>query len=332
LPALSRFDQWRAWDTIVEVQSPVQAMAADSPSGSVSSSATVQRVEMISVADVALSILVFAATLIATKNMPGLIELALLQRLPMDRALRFAITTVTRYLIFVVGTLWAMTNLGITWSKVQWLVAGVGVGLGFGLQEIFANFISGLIILFERKMRTGDIVTVGDVSGIVTDIRMRATTIEDWDKKELVVPNKEFITGKLLNWTLTNSMNRVVIPVSIAYGSDVVKARQIILQTALEHPEVLSDPPPSIVFDAFQESGLNLTLRAYLPTLECRLDTINDLHTAIHDALRRGKFEIPFPQREVHITMHEIAAMVAGNGKGHRQPDEAPGRTDGNWQ
>ena len=128
--------------------------------------------------------------------------MVILQRLSFDAGSRFAVTTVVRYVIVVVGVVVTFGQLGIGWSKVQWLVAAVTVGLGFGLQEIFANFVSGLIILFERPIRVGDIVTIGGFSGRVTQIRIRATTIRQWDRKELVVPNKEFITGQLINWSL----------------------------------------------------------------------------------------------------------------------------------
>ena len=109
--------------------------------------------------------------------------------------------------------------LGVTWSSVQWLVAAVSVGLGFGLQEIFANFVSGLLLLVERPVRVGDTITVGGVTGTVTRIRIRATTIQDWDLKELVVPNKDLVTGHLLNWTLSDAANRVTVFVGVAYGS-----------------------------------------------------------------------------------------------------------------
>ena len=171
------------------------------------------------------SVLLFSLTYAAVRNIPGLLEIAILQHLPLDASIRFAITTVTRYALIITGTVWAFNNIGFGWSKIQWLAAAISVGLGFGLQEIFANFVAGLILLFERPLRVGDVVTVGDVTGAVVRIRTRATTIRDWDYKELIVPNKEFITGKLLNWTLTDETNRLVFTVGVAYGSDVKRAR-----------------------------------------------------------------------------------------------------------
>ncbi len=183
----------------------------------------------------------------------------------------------------------------------QWLAAGLTVGLGFGLQEIFANFISGLIILFERPVRIGDVVTIGDVSGTVSRIHIRATTITDWDRKEYIVPNKEFVTGRLLNWTLTDQTNRVVVDVGVAYGTDTVQARSLLLSAAQDNCDVMNDPPPIATFEGFGDSALNLRLRCYLPNLDNRLSTITDLHEAIDQAFKQAGIEISFPQQDLHV-------------------------------
>ena len=150
-----------------------------------------------SLADLCLALLTFATAVIAARNAPALLELALLHRFALDASFRYTVGALSRYVIIVVGIIAGCGALGLTWSTVQWLVAAVSVGLGFGLQEIFANFVSGLIILFEQPIRIGDFVTVGDINGTVTKIRIRATTIRKWDQKELIVPNREFITGRL---------------------------------------------------------------------------------------------------------------------------------------
>ena len=217
--------------------------------------APIVKYEWITLGDLLGAFLIITMTLVAIGNIPGLLEIAVLQHLPLDTALRYAITTVTRYLIIIAGVSWALATLDFGWSKIQWLVAAISVGLGFGLQEIFANFVSGLILLFERPLRAGDIVTVGNVTGKVLQIKTRATTIQDWDRKELVVPNKEFITSQLLNWTLVDQVNRLVIPVGVAYGTDIAKARTILLRIAKEHPLVMHDPEPSVTFDLFGDSA-----------------------------------------------------------------------------
>jgi len=176
-------------------------------------------VASVTAAGVGLALLVSVVTYLAARNLPGLLEVVVLQRLEVDQGARYAANAVSRYLIIVVGALLVVNILGLEWNRLQWLIAALGVGLGFGLQEVVANFVSGLIILFERPFRIGDTVTVGSVSGTVTRIQIRATTITDWDRKELIVPNKTFITDQLVNWTLNDPVLRVVVPVGIAYGS-----------------------------------------------------------------------------------------------------------------
>ncbi len=296
LPALAILDEFELWSTTVRVAEPV--VPADGPA---TAPRTVERLEAITLADLGLAALIFLMTVIAAKNVAGLLEISIPQQLPLDAGARYAITTVARYLVIAVGIVLGFGAIGIGWTKVQWLVAALGVGLGFGLQEIFANFISGLIILFERPIRVGDVVTVDDVTGVVTRIQIRATTVTNWDRKEFIVPNKEFITGRLLNWTRADHVNRVVINVGIAYGSDTERARALLEKVAGEHPEVMGDPAPLVTFEQFGDSSLNFVVRCYLPRLDNRLQTVHELHTAIDQAFREEGIEIAFPQRDVHI-------------------------------
>jgi potassium-dependent mechanosensitive channel len=246
------------------------------------------------------SVTVFV-TVLATRNIPGLLEITVLSHLPVDAANRYASIAICRYLIAITGLIVAFNSIGISWESYQWLVAAGTVGLGFGLQEIFANFVSGLIVLFEQPIRVGDVVTIGDITGVVSKIRMRATTVTNWDRKEYIVPNKEFITGRLLNWTLSNSVNRVVVTVGVAYGTDPDQARQILLEIARKHPYVLSDPAPSVTFEEFGDSTLNITLRCFLPDLENRLATLHDLNTAAQRELNAVGIQFAFPTRELYV-------------------------------
>jgi len=254
-----------------------------------------------SLANVLLAITVFLMTLFISRNIPGLLEIAILQHLPFTPSGRYAITTITRYILIIIGLSMTFSAIGIGWSKVQWLAAAITVGLGFGLQEIFANFVSGLIILFERQIRVGDAVTVGNISGKVSRIQMRATTITDWDRKELIIPNKEFVTGQVINWSLSDTILRILIPVGIAYGSDTKRAYSELLEAAHKHHNVLDDPEPSVRFVAFGESSLDFELRVYIPHPDVFLETKHDLHMDIDQRFRDAKIEIAFPQRDVHI-------------------------------
>ena len=225
----------------------------------------------------------------------------LLQRLPFEPSLRYAIRSVTRYVIFVVGVVLTCAAIGLDWAKVQWLAAALTVGLGFGLQEIFANFVSGLIILFERPVRIGDVVTIDGVSGVVSRIQIRATTIIDWDRKEYIVPNKEFVTGRMLNWTLSDEITRLVINVGVAYGTDADAALALLLKIAGDNPRILKTPEPIATFESFGDSTLNLVLRCFVPALADRLPATSGLHSAIDREFKAAGIEIAFPQRDLHL-------------------------------
>jgi len=255
----------------------------------------------VTLGDLILAIIVIIITTIASRGLPALLEFVLLQNNNTTVGGRYTATTLFRYLIVAVGTLLFFNIIGASWSKIQWLAAALSVGIGFGLQEIVANFISGLIILFERPIRVGDTVTVGTTTGVVTRIQIRATTITTWDKQELLVPNKEFITTQLLNWTLTDQMVRIVIPVGIAYGSDVPKAMKLLKEAATEHKGILKSPESFVAFESFGDNALQLTLRAYIPSMDNRVSTITELHEAINRKYNEAGISIAFPQRDIHF-------------------------------
>ncbi|MGR8921654.1 MAG: mechanosensitive ion channel domain-containing protein, partial [Gammaproteobacteria bacterium] len=255
----------------------------------------------VTLADLTVAVLVLVATVVAARGLPSLVEFVLLRRLHIAPGMRYTVSTLLRYTLIGTGIAVVFSTLGGSWSNIQWLVAALGVGIGFGLQEIVANFVSGLIILFERPIRVGDTVTVGDTTGVVSRIEIRATTIVNFDRQELVVPNREFITGRLLNWSLSDPITRIVVPVGIAYGSDVATAMVLIKEAAKEHENVLDDPSPFVIFEGFGDNSLNLVLRAYLPTTEHRLRTISDLHVSINAKLNEAGIVIAFPQRDVHL-------------------------------
>lgn len=294
LPALQVVSRIELWPVVISAMERI-------PGADVESFREVTRVEQVTLGDLFTAVLVGFMAVLASRNMPALLELSVLQRLPMDHGNRHAVTTVSRYVLLLTGGLVSCSLLGIGWQNVQWLAAALTVGLGFGLQEIFANFVSGLIILFERPVRIGDIVTIDGVTGAVSRIQIRATTITDWDRKEFIVPNKEFVTGKLLNWTLSDRINRVLINVGVAYGTKTETALALLQQIADTNPLVLKDPAPVASFEGFGDSTLNLVLRCYLPNLDHRLKAITELHAAIHDRFAAEGVEIAFPQRDLHL-------------------------------
>jgi potassium-dependent mechanosensitive channel len=240
-------------------------------------------------------------TFYAARKLPALIELILRSRTDVSPSSRYTAIALLNYVIVGGGITAALSALGLQWSELQWLVAALGVGIGFGLQEIIANFISGLIILFERPIRVGDVISTGGSDGTVTRIRIRATSIRDWDGKELLVPNKEFITGRLLNWTLSDAKVRTVIPVGIAYGSDVELAIKTLHSAVSSHPRVIDDPPLQIIFEGFGDDALLLSARFYLDSLEDRLLAVTEINREIYRTLNDAGIVIAFPQRDVHF-------------------------------
>jgi potassium efflux system protein len=260
-----------------------------------------------------------ALTLFAAKRLPAVVEIVLRSRTSVSPGARYTTSTMLNYLIIGIGIIAGLSALGLQWGQLQWLVAALGVGIGFGLQEIVANFISGLIILFERPIRVGDIITIGDKDGTVLKIRIRATTIRDWDGKELLVPNKEFITGRLLNWTLTDSSTRLVIPVGIAYGSDVDKAIELLEQVLDRHPKVLEDPSSSVLFLGFGDNSLNLVARCYVGSVDDRMPVISGLHRQINTAFKDAGIVIAFPQRDLHLDSEKPLRIALQSNSEHQE-------------
>ena len=240
-------------------------------------------------------------TAIATVNFPGFMEMLVFRNLEIEAGSRYAINQLAKYTLITLGFILVANELGGSWSKVQWLVAALTVGLGFGLQEIFANMVSGIILLFERPIRVGDTVTVDNITGTVMRIQMRATTIIDWDHKELIVPNKTFITNQLVNWSLTDPVTRIVIQLGISYGSDIDLAYRTISETVCTTPLVLKEPKPSIYFIGFGDSSLDFSIRVFVSELSSRLPVTHDIHMRLLAALREQGIEIPFPQRDLHV-------------------------------
>ncbi len=305
LPALQVLNKLELWSTTVDVVEMTTENGVTVPKH-------IPRYVPITLANVLLAAVVMLMTVLATRNLPGLLEITLLQRLPFEAAGRYAITTISRYIIAVAGCVSAFGLIGIGWSKVQWLAAAITVGLGFGLQEIFANFVSGLIILFERPIRLGDTITVGSTSGTVSRIRIRATTILDGDRKELIVPNREFITGQVINWTLTDEVVRLQIPIRIAYGSDTQLAERLILRAVSEHPLVLRDPAPSALLEQFGDQTLDFYLRLYLPGVGHMGRVRHDLLAAINQSFSSAGIEIANPAQDLRIRMldPDLASLV----------------------
>ena len=261
----------------------------------------------ISLRDVLGAMIIVGITVALARNLPGLLEVLVLSRLKLAQGSAYATTTLLSYVIVSVGFVVTLSTLGVSWDKLQWLVAALSVGLGFGMQEIFANFISGLIILFERPVRIGDVVTIGNLSGTVSRIRIRATTITDFDRKEIIVPNKTFITGQLINWSLNDTVTRITLKIGVGYGSDLELVRKLLMQAANDNPRVLRDPAPLVFFLTFGESTLDHELRVHVRELGDRNAATDEINRAIDRMFRENGIEIAFRQVEVFVKNLEHA-------------------------
>lgn len=252
-----------------------------------------------------IAIVIAVLTVVLTRNIPGLLEVAILSRLNLDRGISYAITTLLTYIIIAAGFSSSLGLLGVSWSKLQWLVAALSVGLGFGLQEIFKNFVSGIILLFERPVRIGDRITVGGVTGTVNRIQIRATHITDGERKEVIIPNTTFATGQIINWTLTDTITRITLKIGVDYDSDIDKVKQSLLQIAQQNPRVIQDPGPSVSFVNFGADTLDFELTMLVNEIADRSAATDEINQQILAVFRKENINMPFHQIDVTLKNSE---------------------------
>jgi len=262
---------------------------------------TVRSRQPLLLSDVLLAIFVGILTSMLVSNIPGVLQFTVFRRMKLDVGGQYAVEMLARYFVIIVGMAMVSWILGVNWSSIQWLAAALTFGIGFGLQEIFANFASGLILLFDRSIRVGDAVTVGDLSGVVARIQMRATTVTLWDRSDMVVPNKEFITTKLVNWTLSHPETRVDLKVGVDYESDVEQVREVLMRLAHEHPAVLKDPAPQVLLTEFAPSAILFELRVHGLYAYGRPVLLDELQCAVVREFRKVGIAFAFPRLDVQL-------------------------------
>ena len=267
--------------------------------------------ESVTLFNLLVALVIIAITYVLVRNISGILEVLVFPRVKLSQGTPYTITTLLTYVIVAIGGAWAFATLGMSWSKLQWLFAALSVGLGFGMQEIFANFVSGIILLFERPIRVGDTVTINDVTGTVAKIRIRAITIIDPDRKEVIVPNKSFVTGQVTNWALSNTVTRLIVNIGVAYGSDLALVKRLLLQAANEQPGILKDPEPHALFLSFGASTLDHELRVYVGQLSER--------TSVTDALNRRINEL-FAENNIDIAFNQLDVFIKNNDSGEEIP------------
>jgi len=225
-----------------------------------------------------------------------------LTRANVDIGVRQAIGSIIRYGFIAVGFAIILQTAGIDLSALTVLAGALGIGVGFGLQNIANNFISGLIILFERPIKVGDRIDVGNVAGDVVEISPRATTVVTNDNIAVIVPNSEFISSKVTNWSYTDRDVRLNFPIGVSYKSDAEQVRRALLEVATAHAGVLTQPPPDVLLDEFGDSSINFNLRVWTRQYTTTPTVLrSELNYAILKKFREEGIEIPFPQRDLHI-------------------------------
>ncbi|MBS4036442.1 MAG: mechanosensitive ion channel family protein [Ignavibacterium sp.] len=224
-----------------------------------------------------------------------------------ELGVRIAVGTILRYVVVLIGLFIILQTFGIDLSSVTILAGALGVGIGFGLQNVTNNFVSGLIILFERPIKVGDRIEVADITGDVTKISMRATTITTNDNISIIVPNSEFISSTVINWSHTDRDIRLNIPVGVSYNEDPEKVKNVLLEVVDANQGVLQNPKPDVLFDEYDDSSINFSLRVWTSEYINRPGVLkSQLYYEIFKRFRKEGIEIPFPQRDIHIKNTEF--------------------------
>ena len=241
----------------------------------------------------------------AWRYMSTFFALAVFPRIPDDPGIRFAMVTLCRYAVLGVGLLCGLSSVHLGLEKIGMVLAALGVGLGFGLQEIVSNFVCGIILLLERPIRVGDIVTVSGQTGKVDRINIRATTIINGDNQSMIIPNRAFITGDLINWTLKDKISRVTLRVKVAYGTDPDKVSELLLAIARDDADVLRNPLPSALMEAISDSALEFGLYVHVPDPSLSGRVKHRLFRQIQLRFREANIQIPLPIQELFVKPYE---------------------------
>ena len=264
----------------------------------------------ISIQDVAVFFAVLLGAVIFSRMLRFALTEEILPRIRLPRGVPGAVDVLSRYGILLLGFFIALAAAGVDLSKVTLLVSALGVGIGFGLQNVVNNFVSGLILVFEHPVQVGDFVEVGTISGEVSKIGFRASVLRTPDGAEVIIPNGELVGAKFINWSLSDRLRRISIPVSVAYGTDPNRVIDILLGTARQHPAVLVEPAPLAIFDRFGDSALNFTLLCWSFVDKWFLAR-SELTIAINNAFKEAGVQIPFPQQDVYVHLSDSQEAAA---------------------
>lgn len=244
---------------------------------------------------------VLYGTLLISKWLQTILLQDVMPRYNLERGVQISISRIVHYVIFLIGFIALLKLLGLELTQLAILGGALGVGIGFGLQAIVNNFVSGLILLFERPVKVGDVIQIGQEWGEIKSLGLRATVVQTFDNAEIVIPNGDLITNQVTNWTLGERRVRLKISIGVAYGTEIDEVLTILKKCADEHPQVLSTPQPTALFLAFGPSSLDFELRVWIPNIDDKLLILSELNQEIDNEFKEAGIVIPFPQTDVHL-------------------------------
>jgi small-conductance mechanosensitive channel len=272
----------------------------------------------ISLGDILVFFLAIYASVFISRFIRFILEEDILVRMKLPRGVPDAVSMLTNYIIIGFGLMIALSVAGFDLSKFAILLGALGVGIGFGLQNVVNNFISGLILIFERPIQLRDTIAQGELYGVVTRIGIRSSTIRTFDGAEVIVPNSNLISNEVTNWTLSDRRRRIQILVGVAYGTDPEKVLTILKDTIKNNPDILDTPEPIFLFREFGESSLNFDVRFWTDSADTWLQLQSNVTVEINNAFNNAGIEIPFPQRDLHLrsvdgkVIDEVTGKVKG--------------------
>jgi len=244
---------------------------------------------------------VLAAFAVFSRTVRRLLRTQVFSRLSIDEGTQYTLSRIIHYILMIVGAVLAFQFVGIDLTGLAVVLGFLSVGIGFGLQNVTSNFVAGLILLFERPIKAGDRVTVGDKEGDVMEINIRSTTIRTLNNIAVIVPNSEFVSATVVNWSYGDQRVRLEIDVGVSYGSDLVTVLRTLEEIATQHAEILQEPAPEVLHMGFGDSAWNMRLRAWISRPQRHLQVRSEVNCAIVTKFRENGIEIPFPQRDLHV-------------------------------
>ncbi len=259
-----------------------------------------------SLSDVILFVATVWIAILVSRFIRFVLEEDVYPRINIGGGVSYAISTMIHYVLLIIGFIIAVAALGVELSNFAILAGAVGIGLGFGLQNIINNFVSGLILLFERPVKVGDLVQIGEYQGNLNQIGLRASVLRQFDGSDVIVPNSHLISEEVINWTKSDTKRRIEIPVGVAYGTDVKKVMELLTALAVGKQDIMTDPAPVTLFKGLGDNSLDFELRAWTENTDRWLALNSELVTDIYTALNQANIEIPFPQRDFHLRSADV--------------------------